>query len=283
MSSRFEYIEASSLAEASRLLLKHKDNAALLAGGTDLLVNMRNGNLRPQYVIALHRLDEMKGLSPLPHGGVRIGALATLGEVASHELVQTHYQALHDAILTVGSPQIRNVGTVAGNICNASPAADTAPPLLIFNALVNIAGPDGGRVLPVQDFFKGPGQTALDDGEIVESIDLPPVSEHAASCYLKQGRTRGMDLALAGVGALVYGKEKARLAFASVAPTPLRIKTVDKILSDAPFESSNIERALGAALEAIQPVSDVRASKEYRTAMTAVLMKKALGIVKTRL
>jgi carbon-monoxide dehydrogenase medium subunit len=283
LSSRFEYIEARSVQEASRLLLKHRGNASLLAGGTDLLVNIRTGNLRPQYVIDLHLIDEMKGLSPLPDGGLRIGALATLSETASHALVQTKYQALHEAILTVGSPQIRNVGTVAGNICNASPAADTAPPLLIFDAVVNIAGPDGSRILPVQDFFKGPGRTALAEGEIVESIDLPPLSDPTASCYLKQGRTRGMDLALAGVGVLVDGGGKTGLAAASVAPTPLRLKAAEEILSKGPFESFNLERALDTVMKTIQPVSDVRASREYRAAMTGVLMKRAVKIVKDKM
>jgi len=283
LSSRFGYIEAQSLQEASRLLLKHKDKASLLAGGTDLLVNIRNGNIRPQYVIDLHLLHGMKEIVPLPDGGVRIGALATLSQVASHSRVQTDYQALNEAILTLGSPQIRNVGTVAGNICNASPAADTAPSLLIYEALVNIAGPDGSRVLPIQDFFKGPGLTALDEGEIVETIDLPPYSEPAASCYVKLGRMRGMDLAVAGVGALVNRKKEVRLAFASVGPTPLRIKSAEKILTKEPFKRSNIEQTLQAVRKAIQPISDVRASGEYRTAMTAVLTKRALEIVKGRL
>jgi len=283
LSSRFEYIEASSLTEATRLLLKYKGNASLMAGGTDLLVNIRNGNLRPQYVIDLHLLDDMKEISVLEDGSVRIGALATLAQVASHPMIQKEYQALHEAILTVGSPQIRNVGTVAGNICNASPAADTAPALLIHEARVNVSGPDGNRALPIQDFFKGPGLAALGAGDIVQSIDLPPSAEPAASCYLKLGRTRGMDLALAGVGVLVDGENKTRLAFASVAPTPLRIRAAEEILSKGPFDSANLERALKAVQEAIQPVSDVRASKEYRTAMTEVLMKRAIATVKDRL
>jgi carbon-monoxide dehydrogenase medium subunit len=283
LSSRFEYLEVSSLTEASQLLLKHKDKAMLMAGGTDLLVNIKNGATRPRYVVDLHILDDLKGLNPLPDGGLRIGALATLSQVASHPVVEKSYQALHEAILTVGSPQIRNVGTVAGNICNASPAADTAPPLLIYQAQVNITGADGSRVLPVQDFFKGPGLTSLNQGEIVESIDLPPSSEKSVSCYLKQGRTRGMDLALAGVGVLVNEGKTTRLAFASVAPTPLRIKSAEKALSKDPFNTSNIHEALQLVMEAIEPVSDVRASRDYRLAMTAVLMKKALDVVKNRL
>ena len=283
MSSSFEYVEARDIQEVSRFLLKHKGEASLLAGGTDLLVNIRNGNLRPQYVIDLHLLHGMKEITPLPDGGVRIGALATLSQVASHPIVQKDYQALSEAILTVGSPQIRNVGTVAGNICNASPAADTAPPLLIFEARVNIADPDESRVLPIQDFFKGPGLTALDEGEIVETIDLPPCSESAASCYIKLGRTRGMDLAVVGLGVLVNRKRKTRLAFASVGPTPLRIKSAEKILSKDPFENSRVEQAVQSVMKTIQPVSDVRASKEYRAAMTAVLMKRALEIIRGRL
>ena len=137
--------------------------------------------------------------------------------------------------------------------------------------------------MPIGEFFKGPGLNALAAGEIVESIDLPPPPESAASCYIKLGRTRGMDLALVGVGALADGEKEARLAFASVGPTPLRIGPAEEILSGNPFEAARIQKAVQAVLERIQPLSDVRASREYRTAMTAVLMKQALERVKNRL
>lgn len=283
MAATFMYTEASDIGEASRMLLKYKGKAFIMAGGTDLLVNIRNGNLRPQCVIDLHLLRGMKEIIPLTDGGVRIGALATLSQVASHSIVQRNYQALHEAILTVGSPQIRNVGTVAGNICNASPAADTAPALLIFEARLNVVGPEGGRALPIREFFKGPGQTALDAGEIVESIDLPLPPESSASCYIKLGRTHGMDLAVVGVGVLADRKKETRLAFASVGPTPLRVRPAEKILSGNLFEAAGIQKAVQSVLKTIQPVSDVRASREYRTAMTAVLMKQALERVRSRL
>ena len=262
-------------------MAEYGQEASLLAGGTDLLVGIRNGKRKPSHLVNLNNLEELREIRPLPDGGLRIGALATLRRIAFHPQVREQYQALAESCQMVGSVQIQNTGTLAGNICNASPAADTAPSLLVLDARVNVVGLQSRRTIPVSDFILGPAQTALRSDEVVESVDLPP-GQKSASCYLKLGRTRGVDLAIVGVAVQVSGRLAPGVAFASVAPTPLRVREAEAELAVNPFDEARIEAATRAVIGAIHPISDLRASAEYRTAMACVLLRRALEIVRKR-
>jgi len=259
-------------------LLLQETGARLLAGGTDLLVQMRSGEAPPSSLIDLGGLASLAEIRPSPGGGVRIGAMVRLSHLIAHELCRP-YPALLEAAATVGSVQIRNRATLVGNVCNGSPAADTAPALLVYEATVNIMGPDGRRAIRVEDFWRGPGNTVLKSGEWVESISLPQPPRHGG-CYLKLGRTLGTDLAIAGVAMCVTSKD-TRVALASVAPTPVRARSIEAILNTATRE---LPTGLGAAIEsAINPIDDLRASARYRRAMTLVLVERAWRTARERL
>ena len=278
MASAFIYVDPKDTDEVCALLHNRKNDAYVVAGGTDLLIKIRNGAIRPRLLIGLRHLSNLKQITSLSDGGVKIGALVTMSEVAVHPLLTSRYSALVEAVVTVGSVQIRNVATLIGNICNASPAADTAAPVLLFNAIIHTVKISGRRALPLEKFFLGPGQTALGEDEIVESVELPSPAPCSGSCYLKLGRTRGVDLALAGAACLVTRDGERRLALTSVAPTPLRIREAESILSTASLSESIIRQAERVVAETIAPVSDIRASKEYREAMILVLIRRALQI-----
>jgi carbon-monoxide dehydrogenase medium subunit len=276
MNTRFALREVESLAEAVKSLTEHDGDVRILAGGTDVLVRMRNGTLAPRCLVSLNRLEELRGIDVLSDGTIRIGALTTMSRVAADPRIGTRYRALAEAAGTVGSVQIQNVGTVAGNLCNASPAADTAPALLIYDAQLNIVGPEGRRSVPLEDFFLGPGRTVLDSGEVVESVDLPATDSRQGSCYLKLGRTRGVDLAVVGAAVRLEPDRTVRLAVASVAPVPLRLKAAEAELSGGPLEPKRLDKAFEAVREMIDPISDLRASREYRQEMTMVLIRRGI-------
>ena len=281
MSASFRYVQPHGLEDACRFLAGHAEDARALAGGTDLLVGLRRGTISARYLVGLGNLREPGDIDPLTGGGMRIGFRATLEETAAHPLIGNRYRALSEAAHTVGSVQIRNRGTVVGNICNASPAADTAPALLVFEAAVNIRGAEGRRTVPLEEFFLGPARTALGPGELVESIDLPPAGSPSASCYLKLGRTRGVDLAVVGVSVCMAADGETRVALASVAPTPMRARAAEEILASG-TGSGALEDAARAAADEISPVSDVRASAAYRRAMARVLFKRAVLLARKR-
>jgi carbon-monoxide dehydrogenase medium subunit len=276
LNTPFALLNADSIEHAVSSLTEYHGDARILAGGTDLLVKIRNGDVLPRCVVNLGRLTELRRIEELSGGEVRIGALATLSQIAVHPLIRERYPALAEAAQTVGSVQIQNLGTLIGNLCNASPAADAVPPLLIYEVLLNIVGPKGRRRVPVEDFFVGPGVSILELGEIVESVDLPVLDSQTRSCYLKLGRTRGVDLAIVGAAVQVGIRGDARLAVASVAPTPRRLRTAERELSAELAHGKRGERAAQAIRDEIDPISDLRASAEYRSEMTVVLARRGI-------
>jgi len=284
MRNGYDYVESDTIRGICKFLGQYRKSAFLLAGGTDLLVNIKEGKIRPQVIIGLSRLEKLKKIILLDNGGVRVGALVTMSQIASHPMIKKNYQALSEAALTVGSSQIRNRATLVGNICNASPAADTAPALMIFEALVNIVNINCRRIVPILEFFKGPGKTVLKKGEMVESIDIPRILQSSSSCYLKLGRTKGVDLAIIGVAALMFSTGQVKLSLSSVAPTPIRLKKTEKMFSKKAFlDPTNVKEALKIMNSEICPISDIRASDYYRRAMAAVFIKRALRVSNNRL
>ncbi len=268
----FSYERAASAQEVDELLSAHPGDGQLLAGGTDLLVQMRSGRARPRHLIDVSRLRDSAEILELGDGTVRIGSAVRLAAVVEHPVICRRCRALAQGAATVGSAQIQNMATLVGNVCNASPAADTAPALLVHDAAVNIRSHRGARRMRVEEFFRGPGLTQLEPGEWVQSIDVP-TAEIEESSYVKLGRTRGVDIAIVGAAVARAGSE-VRIGLASVAPRPLRARQSEAALA-APAPEVDW-RAVEESLEAeLSPLDDVRASAEYRTAMALECVRRA--------
>jgi carbon-monoxide dehydrogenase medium subunit len=269
----FTYDRAESSEDVDAFLRDHEGEGWLLAGGTDLLVRMRSGDVRPRHVLDLNFVPALRELH-VRDGRLRVGAAVRLTAIVEHEGVRRRCRALVDGAGTVGSVQIQNMGTLIGNVCNASPAADTAPALLAHDAVVNVRGHLGAREVPAEEFFRGPGVTALAPQEWVQSIDIAPARD-AQSSYVKLGRTRGVDIAIVGA-AVAVGDSQVTVALASVAPTPVRSRRAEEALSVPPDEIDwrAVEQALG---EDIAPLTDIRASADYRSAMACECVRRAFA------
>ena len=271
------YLRPESLAETLALIGAEPD-AALIAGGTDLLVKIRKrARVAPETIISLRRVGE---LATIDHdGATRIGASATLSAITADNVIRERFPALIDSIAVVGSPQIRNVATLAGNLCNASPAADTAPALLVYGARVELRTFHGEREMPLDEFILGPGKTALEPGEIMTAVLLDPPVAGLRAAFRRKGRVR-MDLAIASVAVALELNEGlctgVKLAAGAVAPVPLRLKSAEEQLEGKPPEAEVIEAACRAAMEEVAPIDDLRSSAWYRRELTGVLLKEAI-------
>lgn len=271
----FDYVRARSREEAVDLALRAGAGGRFLAGGTDLLVRIHDRQLRPKVVIDLKGIEGMQAINCCDGEGLVVGAATPLNRLIRDELVRSRYGLLAEAAHTVGSVQIRNRASLGGNISNASPAADTAPALLLYEAEILTWGPSGGRKIPVCEFFKGPGATALGEGEFVFKVRLPILKERSFGVYLKLGRTRAVDLAIVSVAALALEGGEVRLALGAVAPTPVRVREAEAILRNRKDKEA-IKEAAAAARRLAAPISDIRASREYRLEMTEVLTARAI-------
>jgi carbon-monoxide dehydrogenase medium subunit len=264
---RFEYFEPSTLAEAVQLLGRYKGTASVLAGGTDLLVEIKEHLRRAAQVVNIKRIPGMGELSFSPASGLRIGALVTAREIELSGEVAKHYPGLLQAVRELGSIQVRNRATVAGNICRASPSADTLPPLIADGAVLKTSE----RTVPLESFFTGPGKTVLKPEEIVTGIELPAPAPRTGKVYIKHGRRKAMELATVGVAVSVSPNE-VRIVLGAVAPTPIRAARAEQVF----LESRNANEAAEAAMNAAQPISNVRATADYRREMVKVLTRRAL-------
>ena len=278
----FAYVSPKTLQEAVDLLVEHGSQARLLTGGTDLLVRIRHGHITPRLVIDLKRIADMPRDVQWSDSDVYIGALTVMTDIIQDERMRSHYPALVEAAAVVGSVQIRNRATLAGNICNASPAADTATPLLVYGALVHITGPQGERQIPLAGFFKGPGQTVLERGEIVTALHLPLPEEGTGAAFYRITRRRGVDLATVNGACLVRPSGQSAFAFGAAAPRPFLAHEPSGRLSDPQIAQAEQEALFHKLLEQASPISDVRASKEYRQAMLLVVARRALKIALAR-
>jgi carbon-monoxide dehydrogenase medium subunit len=270
----FQYHRPSTLTEAAELLNRYGPEATVLAGGTDLLVRLRKGKKYYPQVIDIKHIHDLEAEIRLDEETLCIGALANMAAVAGHPLVRQHYPALAEAAGLVGSVQIRNRATLAGNICNASPAADTAPALLIYNAQVKIYGTGGERLLPVREFFLAPGRTALQRGEMVIGLELPLPSQPCGSAYQRLTRRRGVDLATLSTACRVDAGGNAVFAFGAVAPTPLLARDDGQWLPV--MDTAQRDAQLQALIEHASPINDIRATREYRLAMLKIITLRAL-------
>jgi carbon-monoxide dehydrogenase medium subunit len=275
------------------MLASGEGRARALQGGTDLLVRMRAGLVRPQLVVDLKRLPGMQAIRGWPDGWLSIGAACTMNQVAKESLIRERYDLLGQACNSVASYQLRNRATVGGNCCNGSPAADTAPALYCLGAVAEIFGPGGPRRVPIEDFFVGPGQTVLGPGDFLSAILLPPVGSGTCGVFNKLGRTRAGDISIVSVAICSYEesggtRKKAftprawRIGLGAVGPTPMRAFRAEESLT-MDHTSAGIAEAAEWAAQAAQPIDDVRASAAYRRAMVRVLTRRGIEAVLQKL
>lgn len=278
----FDYHRPTSLGEALGLLQTHGREARILAGGTDLLAKLRSGSLVASHLVSLSRVEELNAITFDEKAGLTIGAAATVSEVGRHAAVRACYPVLASGCSVLATPQIRNMATVAGNLANAAPCADTACPLHVYDARLVIASASGEREVPLAEFFRGPGAVNLEAGEMVKQILVPPPPAGAGGSYQRiSGRSR-VDISAAMTAALVVldaDQKKiatARLALGSVAPTPMRAREAEAILVGAEPTPEVIERAAQSCEKEAAPIDDVRASAVWRTVMVRVLSQRAI-------
>jgi CO/xanthine dehydrogenase FAD-binding subunit len=272
----FAYARPRTVAEALDLLGEHGPRAQVLAGGTDLAVAMRNRTLLPEHVVDVKFLADLPPALSDDGETLIIGATAVMADVEHDVRVRELFPALAEAAAVVGSPQIRNRATVVGNICHASPAADTAPALLVHGATVVVAGAHGERRIPLRGFFLGPGRTDLRDGELVVGIELPLERRRGGAAFARVTRRRGVDLATINVCCYVDADGRTRMAFGAVGPRPVLAVDERGVLADPTTTPGTRDDALRAMLAATSPLSDVRGSREYREAMLLVMSRRAL-------
>ncbi len=278
----FDYLKPDSYAQASEFLAAHAGEARPFIGGTDLFVQMRDKLLQPKYLVDVKGLDGMNDISFDPAQGLTIGAAVNMNRVIAAPEVIEHYQVLAEAAESVASYQLRTRATIVGNICNASPAGDTIGATLLLDGLLNIYCEQGMRQEPLSTFFLGPGETILQTGDIVTSIQFPLPPHGSKGRYLKLGRNKLSDLSIVGVTAVGYPDADTvsglhfKLALASVAPVPLVVDRVGEILGRAPVTESTLKEAAHAAMEACRPIDDVRGSARYRKLMVRNMSLNAL-------
>lgn len=267
----YQYVKCKDLNQALELLEKN-EHVYPLAGGTDLIVGMRGGKFAAKMLIDVKELNELNVLKE-DDKGITIGAGITLNEVTNYAPVSKSIPILAEGCHSVGGYSIRNRATIAGNICNASPAADTSAPLYCLDAMVNIIGSDGARSVPVVEFFTGPGKNALKKGELVQSIFVPKPYPQGKGVYFKASRTGSVDLATVGVAVQSWGSS-VKIAIGAVAPTPVRALSVEKAVN----EKGEKDWAKAAKLvhDDISPITDLRGSREYRYHVVEVLVRRGL-------
>ena len=277
----FEYHEPSSLAEAVDMGARFGADGRFLAGGTDLIIQIRRGKAMPRHVVSLHRVPGLGAIET--NGHVRLGALVTHRAIERCAVFQGRLRALVEGAEVVGGHQVRNVGTVGGNIVNASPAADVVPVLLALDAAVVCLGADGERTVALEQFLVGPGQTARRTGELVTAAHFASLPQRSATAFLKAGRRRGMEISVVCVAARLTldaaGErcEEARIAIGAVAPTIWRAREAERVLEGQALTPALLREAGRAAAAACRPIGDVRASARYRRVLVETLVPRALA------
>ena len=267
-----------SVAEAVHLMAADA-GARILAGGTDLLIQFRAGVRQPSAFVDVKRIPELMSIT-IDDQGLRLGAAAPAASIGEHAEIRRLWPGLAESVRLIGSTQIQGRGSVGGNLCNGSPAADTTCALIVNRAQCVIAGPNGERTVPVDAFCIAPGRTVLEAGELLVSLHLPPSKPHSGARYLRFIPRNEMDIAVAGAGVEVVLENgtfrSARIALASVAPTPLFVREAGEGLAGKPVNEAGIAAAADAARSAAKPITDMRGTAEYRRHLCAVLTRRAL-------
>ncbi|HZP35501.1 MAG TPA: xanthine dehydrogenase family protein subunit M [Methylomirabilota bacterium] len=277
---RFDLLLPQSLDDCIKLLARHGAEARPLAGGTDLLPQMKTGVSRPRVVVDLSGIERLRQIQAGNGQGLRIGAAVTARQIEQSPAIRGAYRSIAESGALVGSIQVRNLATVGGNLCNAAPSADMAPPLVALEAQAVIAGPRGERRVPMADLFTGVRKTALAPDEVLVEIVVPAPGPGSGGQYLRHTPRRELDIAVVGVASqltLAGGRcTKARIALAAVAPTPVRATAAERALEGQAITPALIEQAATLAVEAARPISDQRGSVEFRKHLVRVLTRRTL-------
>jgi CO/xanthine dehydrogenase FAD-binding subunit len=278
---RFTYHQPTELPEALALMAQYGSKARALAGGTDLIRKMKARTISVDHLISLNRIDALKSIAWDDQKGLTIGATARISQVGKHPSVLEHYPALVQACSAMATTQIRNMGTVVGNLANGSPCADTASPLLCYDAVLVVASTEGERRVPLVDFHKDSGIVDLKPGELVTSIEVPRPVDGLVSSYLRHSARSRVDIAAVSAGVAIKldnnkQVQHVRLALGAVAPTPLRLHRAEQALLGKVLDPDTREIAVIEGMSAASPIDDIRATAEYRRAMILVLLRRAL-------
>jgi aerobic carbon-monoxide dehydrogenase medium subunit len=279
--NRFEYLEAATLPEALSLLDQYA-GTRIVAGATDVLIRWRQGVWKPSYILNIKRIPGLDGVSYSPETGLNLGTLVTVRTLELHPLIREHYPALTQAATAFAGVQIRHLATVGGNVCNASPAGDTLPALVAYGAECRLIGPGGERLMPLDSFLLGPGRTALQRGELLVELCLPPQQPNAGALYIKHSPRSAMDIATVGVAAVLALEEKdgvcrdVRVALGAVAPTVIRASAAEALLRGQRPDAELLQQAARAAMQEAKPIDDIRGTVQHRQAIVASLTRRTL-------
>jgi CO/xanthine dehydrogenase FAD-binding subunit len=280
------YESPKSLAQALSLLAAAGEKGRVLAGGTDLLIQMRAGVRKPDQLIDAKNIAELQVLSFSPQDGLRLGAAVSCCRLIEDPAVRQHYPGLVEAAGLIGSVQIQSRCSLGGNLCNGSPAADTTPALIALGAVCHVAGAKGTRTVAVEDFVVSPGRTVLQPDELLVEFRIPAPKPHSSDCYQRFIPRNEMDIAVVGVGAAVTLNGNtctaARISLGAVAPTPLFAKAAGASLVGKPLNESTIAAAAALAQQIATPITDMRGTAEYRTHLVGVLTRRVLGVAAER-
>ena len=274
----YDYLKPSSLDEVFALMHKYGSKAQLVAGGTDVMVFIKQSNHSPEVLISLRGLKELCYIRK--NGGYHIGALATHRMLEQSQLVKEDLAALQQGASQVGSVQVRNIGTVGGNICNAAPSADTAAPLLVLDAVLVLQSPEGRRKVPIEEFFLGPSETVIKDDEVLVEIEIPAKMGGFKTAYCKHARRQAMTLPIIGVSVGILREKNviadARIALTVAAPTPIRVRQAEDFLKGKPFEASVLVEAgeIASSPECCMPRDSLRCEGWYREEMVRRLIPR---------
>jgi len=277
---KFEYLQPGSIDEAISILAAHGEKARYIAGGTDVMVKIKEGKIEPLYLVSLRRVSGLAFIQRDPEGILHIGALTTHRMLEKSALIRRHYPCITDAVENIGSVQIRNVATIGGNICNAVPSADGVIPLLILGAHLTLVGPKGKRSLPLKSFFLGPGQTLIEPGEILTEFFIPPLPPRSGGAYIKHTRREAMELPLLGVGMVLSLAEddktclKVRIGLGVAAPTPLRAFEAEAYLTGQEINDTTLAETARVAVKETRMRDSIRGRAWYRREMVGVLIPR---------
>jgi carbon-monoxide dehydrogenase medium subunit len=278
---KFDYLKPKSIGEALTILAQSK-NAAILAGGTDLVDMIKENVAQPDVVVDIKGLDALNQIK-FENDTLFIGAGVTFSDLIESKIIKEKYPVILEIAKTVASVGIRNRATVVGNICSAVPCMDSGPLLMAYDATVQVVGQKGTRNIPAAEWFIAPRKTALQKGELVTGVSLPYPKVKHAGCWVKLGRYTGEDLAQVNLLILAMADSTFRISFGAVAPVPVRARKVEKLLNGQTITLSLIEKARQLIEEEIKPITDVRASKEYRMHMAKVMFERGLNAAISRL
>ena len=275
-----DYAKPSSVEEAVGLMAEHGDRASPIAGGTDILVQLRGGRKPADLLVDVKGIPELMEVSYDPAAGLTLGAAAPCYKIYGNSAVHDAYPGLMDSATLIGGIQIQGRASIGGNVCNAAPSADAIPGLIAHSATCNIVGPRGSREVPVEEFCTGPGHNVLQPGELLVSIHVPPPQKGFGARYIRFIPRNEMDIAVAGSGVSVVLEngtiKSARVSLASVAPTPLFVKEAGEALEGKEPTEANIRTASGLARDAAKPINDMRGTIEFRKQLCEVLTRRAL-------